>query len=160
MTYYFELINEDAAYLAKKIMELVQLDTEHTKKTFDARNIIVPPETTSTLLCIEANSPISLSEVARHLKIPHQLASHRTKLLMKNELLVRTADASDGRRSFFTLSDKGKKQAYQLTVFLEKTRAVYSDLFEEINCNLAKAMDDALATLRQRSLKERADALE
>lgn len=159
MTNYYQLLNKDAAYLSKKAMELVLLDTEHTKETFSSRNIVVPSETVSTILCIEVYGPISLSDVARHLKIPHQLASHRTKLLMKNGLLIRTADANDGRRSFFTVSKKGKEQAAQLKVFLEEAQAVYSDLFEEISCNLLKTLDEALAALRQRPLKERMGAV-
>lgn len=143
------------AYLGKHAQSLVLKSSAQVEDLYAARGILIPVEVSSTLQFLAGRPGSSLSDIARALDIPHQLASQRVEKLRKLALVGKRSDPTDRRRFEYHLNASGQEQAQLLIVCMEDTAEVYSDLYDEIECDLAQALIDAISALERKSLLQR-----
>jgi len=110
----------------------------------------------SSLMLIERLGPLSVTELAGHLRMSHQLTAHRIAALRRLGLVTAEADAADQRRVLLRLTRSGRTEAARLARVCEDAAAAYRDLFAELGCDLFDALVRARTSLDRRGLAERA----
>lgn len=143
------------AYLGKHAQNLLFLSSEQVADVYKDRGITIPVRLSSTLQFISQQPGVALADIARALDIPHQLVSQRTEKLLKLGLAKKHPDPHDGRRSEYHLTENGSAQAALLKTCMEDTALIYGDLYDEIGCDLAQALLDAIHALERTSLRTR-----
>ena len=143
---------ERDAYLGKHAYQLMLETSEQMQVVYEARGLSFPIEVSSTLHFLLRNEGSSLAQVARGLRLQHQLVAQRVKKLEKLAFLERRADPDDARRMQLFLTERGREQAEELVACMEQTALIYRALFREIGCDLTDAIERALAAIRKNPL--------
>lgn len=143
------------AYLGKHAQNLILTSSNQAQSVYQERGIIIPVSASSVLQFLCQNEGASLADISRALEIPHQLVAQRIEKLIKLALLKKEPDPSDKRRSGFFLTNHGTDQARRLIVCMVDMAAVYDDLYDEIGCDLAQVLLNAIKALEGNSLASR-----
>jgi len=143
------------AYLGKHAQNLVIRSSEQVQLVYQQRGITIPVGVSSVLQFLSQNNGSSLTDISKALKLPHQLVAQRTEKLSKLGLIQKHPDPKDKRRSEFQLTERGREQARRLIKCMEDTALVYGDLYDEIGCDLAQALLDAIKALERKPLTVR-----
>lgn len=144
-----------AAYLGKRLQDLMDLAHEQMQDVYDQHGLSIPVQGSSTLEAIKPGSSVTLSAVARYLGQSHQLVAQRLQKLEKRGLIFRTADPSDGRQTLYTLSDEGERMWLLLDETMALASRVNSELFSELGVDLVTILDQAITLLSNRSMSAR-----
>lgn len=144
-----------SAYLGKHAHDLLFKSSEQVESVYLMRGIIIPVIVSSLLQYLSDHEGASLTEIGRALGVPHQLVAQRINKLKNLSLIERRADPGDGRRFGFFLNSHGEEQARRLKACMEDMALIYEDLYQEIECDLAQKLLEAVGSLETRSLKER-----
>ena len=147
------------AYLGKFAQNLILKTLEQEQEIYETRGVVFPVRVSSTVEMIKRRPGISLSEIGRALSFPHQLVAQRIKLLSQMSLIEKRLDPSDRRRFGFFLTRTGQEQAKLLQSCVEDISRVYSDLYEEVGCDLPAKLDAAMAALESRPILQRLEDL-
>jgi len=143
------------AYLGKHAQDLILKSSDQVLDVYKARGIVIPVVVSSTLQFLNRDSGASLSDIARALELPHQLVAQRTEKLLKLGLVTKQLDPADKRRSEFHLTKTGQNQAHLLKQCMADMALVYADIYDEIDCDLAQALLDAITALERKPLLSR-----
>ncbi len=143
------------AYLGKHAQELLLQSSEQVRVVYEQRGIVIPVVVSSVLHFIYTDPRTSLADISKGLKLPHQLVAQRIEKLDRLGLIEKHPDPADKRRSEFHLTSAGRQQAMRLKQCMEDTALVYSDLYDEIGCDLAQALLDAINALERKPLSAR-----
>ncbi|WP_375203263.1 MarR family winged helix-turn-helix transcriptional regulator [Hyphococcus sp.] len=147
------------AFVGNALGRLVDVISEQGDTLLEAAGLSFPSRASSTMLLIEERGDLSIADITRELRQPHQLVAQRIDLLAEKGLVVRMADPSDGRRKILRLSSKGKKEAVILKERLQGAAIAFDEIFDEIGVNLSEAAEAASVALKHVSLGERINAL-
>lgn len=147
------------AFLANLLERVASRIVEQSEAFLEQAGIIFPPRAVSTVLLLGEEGPKTAADLARVLAQPHQLVTQRLELLFTLGVVSRHDDPADGRRRLVELTPVGEAQFRSLQAALARADAAFSQLFEEIGCNLTLAASKALDALDQRPLVERAGAV-
>ncbi|MEM1080333.1 MAG: MarR family transcriptional regulator [Pseudomonadota bacterium] len=147
------------AFLGKAAQDLVHLSSAQVIDIYRQRGLIIPVEVSSTLLYLQQHAQSVLTDVSDALDIPHQLAAQRIEKLIRLGLLEKQRDPNDGRRVLLKLTRTGLREAAILDQCMEDVAVVYQQLFDEIDCDLAAKLNQAIERLNTRSLLARFEAL-
>lgn len=145
------------AFLGKAAQDLLHLSSEQVAVIYKRRGLVVPVEVSSTLLYLSQHEHVVLTDVSTALDIAHQLAAQRVAKLSKLELLEKRSDPGDRRRAYLQLTRAGLEQARILERCMVDMSVVYGRLFEEIGCDLAGKLNEAIDALKHRDLAARID---
>ncbi|MEO0574416.1 MAG: MarR family transcriptional regulator [Pseudomonadota bacterium] len=143
------------AFLGKQAHDLLQLSSAQVAVIYEARGLAIPVKVSSTLQCLDRGGPMTLAELARQLDVTHQLAAQRVSKLISLRLLKRLEDPEDGRRSQLVLTRAGNHQAQLLAECISEIAEVYSDLYQEIECDLPAKLAAAINALKHNSIGQR-----
>lgn len=143
------------AYLGKFAQNLILKTLEQEREIYEAYGIVFPVRASSTVEMIKRKPGISLSEIGRALSFPHQLVAQRIKILSTMSLIEKRLDPNDRRRYGFFLTTMGKQQALLLQSCVENISWVYSDLYEEVGCDLPAKLAAAIEALENRPILQR-----
>ena len=143
------------AYLGKFAQNLILKTLEQETEIYETLGIVFPVRASSTVEMIKRKPGISLSEISRELGFPHQLVAQRIKILSKLSLIEKRADPDDRRRYGYYLTSTGKKQAKLLQSCVEDISQVYSDLYEEVDCDLPAKLSATISALERRPILQR-----
>lgn len=118
-----------------------------------------PPRSGSTLLLLESEGPLGITEISNRLRLSHPLIIRLVRGLIEEEYVTEARDSADARRRLVILTDKGKRHVaylYELNiVFAEAFRR----LFREAGVDMYCAVDKFEQAIAERSLVDRlADA--
>ncbi|MBL38719.1 MAG: hypothetical protein CMP07_09965 [Xanthomonadales bacterium] len=149
-------LNRDA-FLGKAAQDLLYLSSEQVAVIYERRGLGIPVEVSSTLLYLARHKNAVLTDISGALDIPHQLAAQRIAKLQKLDLLVKRPDPDDRRRTHLQLTRTGREQARVLDRCMADMATVYKQLYEEIGCDLAKKLNQAIEALKKRDLAARFD---
>jgi DNA-binding MarR family transcriptional regulator len=147
------------AYLGKFAQNLILETLNQEKEIYENYGIIFPVRASSTVEMIKRKPGISLSEIARALGFTHQLVAQRIKILSNMSLIEKRSDTDDRRRYGYFLTPAGQKQARLLQSCIEDISQVYSDLYEEIDCDLPAKLAGAISALKSRPMLQRLDEI-
>jgi len=144
-----------SAYLGKHAQDLLMKTSEQIGYVYRDRGLTIPVLVSSTLHFLSTQKNASLADVARALDLAHQHVTQRVEKLITMGLVEKTPDAVDRRRSNLNLTKRGRKEARLLKQCMEDTAAAYEELYTEIECDLARALRQAIEAIERRPLWER-----
>ena len=156
---YFENHPLHGAFVSHWLNTLTDLIADQGEEMLRDAGITVPSRAVSIVLIAGERGEISAADVAQVLGQPHQLVTQRVDLLVKLGMLERAIDPKDKRRKILRLTSVGTEQFSQLVKRMEQVSAVFTALFEEIECDLADMSRKAADALGRSSLLARVDAL-
>ena len=103
---FFDSRTTRKAYLGKHCFDLLTLSSEQAADVYAQRGLQIPLEVSSTLQYIHRQEALSVADIAKGLKLPHQLATQRVEKLSKAGLVRRKPDPKDKRRFFLQLTER------------------------------------------------------
>ncbi|MEM7740421.1 MAG: MarR family transcriptional regulator [Pseudomonadota bacterium] len=149
-----------AAFLANRLDRLADLIVTQGETLLSDVGVQLPARAVSTILLIGESGTASTADIAEKLGQPHQVATQRVELLIAEGVITRTPDPRDGRRKLLMLTALGKAQHQTLERRLRTACEVFEALCREVDCDLPLVLDRMAAALGNRSLTERARAIE
>jgi DNA-binding MarR family transcriptional regulator len=90
---------------------------------------------------LSRNSPISVTDLARELRITHPAVNQVTTAMAKAGLVTSHRDKQDDRRRMVSLSAKGRRLAKELLPVWSAFETATSELFQGIGVDLIDALD-------------------
>lgn len=148
------------SFLGKKALDVAQLIAAQAKPVYEAEGLEIPVAASSTLLILGRRATLSQSEIATALNQPHQTVAQHIRALEKRRLVHNRRAPGDARARAYSLTPKGKDQYRRLERYLQVVHAVFQQLFEEIDADLADALEKAETALGAVTLKQRFDRME
>jgi len=143
------------AFLANQLHRLVDLINKQGDDLLLGAGLSLPSRTVSSVLLIGERGQISAADIAKELKQPHQLVTQRIEILIHLGLVDRIDDPSDGRRKILELTRKGKKELRLLETCLLEAERVFSDFYQEIECDLSAVALRAIKVLSSKPISDR-----
>jgi len=102
------------AFLAHLLRRLSDELIQAAKEWYPSVGITAPPRTISTLLALEANGPLGVTQLASVLRQSHSLVIVWVRELSNLSLVDSWTDPTDGRRTVVALTAKGDKEVVNL----------------------------------------------
>ena len=142
------LIHGDLApgFLGLLLGQLVDRLVEEGAGPAEAAGIRAPLRTFSMMMLL-ARADQSVTELARRLGVTHAAVIKTSRALNRLGFLARGDDPGDARRKPLTLTAAGRDEAARIQAFMDRTNAVYAELFAESGMDVfaaAKAFEVAL----------------
>ena len=135
-----------AAHLLRRLSDML---VDGCTEWHPERGIHSAPRTSSTLLALEEQGSLSVTELAARLRQSHPLVIHWIKQLRELGLVVATRDPDDGRRSLISLTPEGRATVCRLRDALGVVDRAMLELIEEAMPGLLDGlwrMEEALRT--------------
>ncbi len=142
-------------FVGLQLMQLSDIIDFQGNEAFKAAGLGMPSRSTSTLLFIRNNAPVSITDIASFFGISHQLASQRLKSLKTHKLVTAKCDPNDSRRTLLSLTASGRTVSRQVEALCHDLEQVIRGLFEEIDVDLFDALIRAKSALARSGLLER-----
>ena len=143
------------AAFAMRVGQFASSLYEQMESCLEASGVKLRGYTTSLVQTLFHAGPQSISELATRLELSHQLASQRVRWLAAEGFVSIERSAGDARRRIVTLTAEGREEGEKLQAFLPSLNAAYTDLFDEIELDIHRAVLDASAALADRPLAVR-----
>ena len=135
---------------------LTTLDADIARIYEKARVEGVKPSFVMELLRLDANGPMTITELARSVGRTHSAVSQKVSA-MRRAGLVRTRSGNDARSKAIVLTPKAKRVVEQLSAEWRATEAALSELEAELPYPLSRVVGDIEAALDRRSFYERVE---
>jgi len=149
--------NNSKSFIGKQADDLGQLIKVQIQPILEKQGIIVPVKSCSIIHYLYHSENNSLADLAKKLNQSHQLVKQKLPRLMKLGLVQQVNDNNDKRRSIYSLTAKGMKQAQLLED--NSLMPVYETLSEEIGANLYEVLNKAITSLKNKDLLTRFEEL-
>ena len=143
------------AYLGLHLVQLLSTVESQADELLKEHGFEAPSRICSVLIALEDSGPCAIADVARKLRISHQLVSHRINVLLKLGWAKTCANPDDARKVDIRLTRKGKEGAKRLSEISKRAGQAYMALFEEIGIDYAAATLRTHAALLDRPLNLR-----
>lgn len=143
------------AFLGNRLSRLVEMIVEQGEVLLREADISFPARAASTILIVAQKGVVSTSDIARELAQPHQVATQRVELLIKNGLIEKRTDPSDARRKLLALTKRGTDEARRLETVLEHAQFAFLQLFEELGVDISDIALQAMRSLENKPLVDR-----
>jgi DNA-binding MarR family transcriptional regulator len=106
-----DFINQQGpAFLAHLLRRLADELIQGAADWYPTVGVTAPPRTISTLLALNEQGPLGVTELAGLLRQTHPLVIIWIKELTRLSLVTSKADRADGRRTLISLTAKGRKE--------------------------------------------------
>lgn len=102
--------------------------------------IVAPPRTASTLLLLVSRGPQAVTEIAARLRQSHPLVITWINQLQALNLVTKSADPQDRRRTLVTLTDAGAEEAKRMAALSPVIGAAYETVLTEADADLLDAL--------------------
>jgi DNA-binding MarR family transcriptional regulator len=145
-------------FLAPSLEQLATLITEQGQTILREADISFSIRSASIVLLLTKNGPLTAADVAKTLRLPHQLVTQRIDALIDLKIVERASDAADARRKILKITPKGRVQLQRLKETLDLVEAAYARLFADIGCDLAARVLEVGEQLTRLPLPERVRA--
>ena len=146
------LENAFLAHYARRLSDLVILQGTQMLSQY---GLCTPSSAVSTMMYLHKEKESTITNLAQAFDHTHQMATQRINGLVSLGLVEKFSNQNDQRSKLIRLTKNGAQEAEQLTHIIPKAAAAFDVLFDEINCNLTKAIHQAEISLRTTSLGER-----
>jgi MarR family transcriptional regulator, organic hydroperoxide resistance regulator len=119
------------AYLAHLLRRLSDELVRGADAWYPAVGVTAPPRTTSTLLALEENGPLGVTEISALLRQSHPLVINWIKQLQAHGFIKTRVDKSDRRRTVVALTAKGVSETRRLRNALVRMGETSQALMDE-----------------------------
>ncbi|MBQ4837823.1 MULTISPECIES: MarR family winged helix-turn-helix transcriptional regulator [Pseudoalteromonas] len=157
MSSYFD--NLDNAFLAHFCRRLSDLIIEQGAKVTESYGITTPSTAISSIYFIEQNHGVTVAELASALEVTHQMATQRINTLESLDLIYRKPNPQDKRAKMIHLTELGKQEAVKLKPLTKNMSQVFSELNQQIECDIVAKVRLAEQALIDKPLMQRLNEL-
>lgn len=143
------------AYLAHLLGRLSDELVRGADAWYPEVGVTAPPRTTSTLLALDENGPLGVTEIAALLRQSHPLIINWVKQLQEHGFVETRADKQDRRRTVVALTPKGVAETKRLRKALARMGEVSQALMDEAAPGLFEALWRVEQACRREPFAER-----
>jgi DNA-binding MarR family transcriptional regulator len=126
-------------FLAHRLRRLAETFLDGYGRWLPSVGITAPPRALSTLLLLDDDGPLGVTEIAGRLRLSHPLLIKLTGNLEALGLTRTARDPEDGRRRLIALTEAGRDQAARIRSAVEILDRAYGELADEIGIDLMEA---------------------
>ena len=141
--------------LAHRLKRMVQRLLDESAEIHERLGLPIKPRWGSTLLLLEAEGPLTVTEVAERLRLSHPAVVQSLDDMGDMGLVRRAKDEADGRRTVLSLTAKGRRWMKKLHGVWDHLEAVQEEVFSAAGGDLLGILARADAALDEESLAER-----
>lgn len=142
--------SQGPAYLAHLLGRLCDELVRGADAWYPEVGVTAPPRTTSTLLALDAQGPLGVTELAALLRQSHPLVINWIKQLQRHGFVETRADEADRRRTVVALTTQGRAETRRLRKALTRMAETSQALMDEA----APGLFDALWRMEQACRRE------
>ncbi|WP_395645883.1 MarR family winged helix-turn-helix transcriptional regulator [Terricaulis sp.] len=143
------------AYLAHLLRRLSDLLVRGAAEWYPEAGVTAPPRTTSTLLALDDNGPLAVTELAVLLRQSHPLVIDWRRQLLALGLVETKSDPNDARRSVVALTPRGRQEVRRLRRALLIMEKASRRLMKEAGAQLFEGLCAVDEALEQRPFTQR-----
>jgi MarR family transcriptional regulator, organic hydroperoxide resistance regulator len=143
------------AFLAHLLRRISDALVEADRQWHAEAGIKNPPRTSSTLLALDANGPMSVTQLAGLLRQSHQLVMQWIHALQAEGLVESKRDPSDARRTLVSLTRAGRKQIPALRHTIAAVEHATRALIQEVAPGIHEDLWNIEHALRREQFVER-----
>ncbi len=142
-------------FFAHRLKRLSELLVEQSGRWLKELGLATPPRGVSTLLLLGERQPLTVTEIARELRLSHPLIIELARRLSAGGLIETEQDAADGRRRLVRLTAAGVEEVALLRRANEALSEAYRSLFLDAGGDGLSCIERLEAACRHRPLLER-----
>jgi DNA-binding MarR family transcriptional regulator len=114
-----------------------------------------PPRSVSTLLLLEKEGPLGITEISNRLAFSHPLIIRFVRGLLEEGYVTQQGDPADARRRLIALTDKGRRHVAYIWEFSPVLSEALRRLFQDMGVDLYSAVEKFEQAIAERSLVDR-----
>jgi len=112
------IARQGPAFLAHLLRRLSDELVQGAALWYPTMGVIAPPRTISTLIALDDQGPLGVTEIARLLRQAHPLVITWIRELTSLSFVTTRSDPKDGRRSLIALTAKGRAEVRRVRAAL------------------------------------------
>jgi DNA-binding MarR family transcriptional regulator len=141
--------------IAHRLKRTMQRLLDESSELHAQMGLKIKPRWGSTLLLLEAEGPLAVTQVAERLRLSHPAVVQSLDDMADMGLVRRAKDPSDGRRSVLSLSAKGRRWMPKLHEVWGHLAHVQEEIFEAAGGDILRTLDRVEAQLNEEGLSHR-----
>ncbi|MEP6784756.1 MAG: MarR family transcriptional regulator [Sphingomonadales bacterium] len=141
-------------FLGRAAEQLSSLIEEQSEFVFRKNGIVIPVKSCSLITVLADLGSATASDIARTLKVSHQLVLQKLPKLLKLGLVEEGEDPQDGRKRTFSLTADGMIQLKRFQACCDLILGAYDELFAEVG-DIFHLTSKAIAALGERTIDQR-----
>jgi DNA-binding MarR family transcriptional regulator len=114
-----------------------------------------PPKSISTLLLLEEEGPLGITEISNRLSLSHPLIIRFVRGLAAEGYVTHQRDPKDARRRLVSLTDKGRRHVAYIRGFMPVLAETFRRLFQDMGVDLYSALEKFELAISERPLVDR-----
>jgi DNA-binding MarR family transcriptional regulator len=142
-------------FLAHRLRRLAETFVDGYGRWLPTVGIDAPPRSLSTLLLLDRQGPLGVTEIAARLRLSHPLLIRLTRALEAHGLTCAEQDAEDKRRRLIALTEAGRAQAAAVRAAIRVIDRAYEDVLREIGIDMMEGCARAESACRTLSFEKR-----
>jgi DNA-binding MarR family transcriptional regulator len=123
-------------FLAHRLRRLAEAFVDGYGRWLPTFGIDAPPRALSTLLLLDKEGPLGVTEIAARLRLSHPLLIKLARELEAKGLVCAEQDPRDGRRRLIALTDAGRGQAAAVRRATAIIDRAYADVLRETGIDM------------------------
>ena len=134
-------------FLAHRLRRLSEILVDGMAEVRSQRGMKSPPRSSSTLLLLEREGTLAVTEIAARLRLSHPLIIKMVEALTREGFLTSEMDSADRRRRCVSLTAAGRAEAKRVRNFTDVVGRAFDSVAEEIGVDLYDvlvAFEDAM----------------
>ena len=123
-------------FTAHRLRRLSELFVDGYEAWLPGFGVSVPARSLSTMLLLDREGPLGVTEIAARLRLSHPLLIRMVKVLEGRRFVAAAPDAADARRRPVSLTKAGGEEAERVAQALRILDRAYAELFAEVDADL------------------------
>ena len=142
-------------FLAHRLRRLSEQLVDELVEDRTQLGIKSPPRSSSTLLLLEREGSLAVTEIAARLRLSHPLIIKMVEAMTRDGFLTSAMDSADRRRRCVSLTAAGRAEAKRVAKFTKLINNALDDVADEIGVDLYDALVAFENALQRQSLSAR-----
>ena len=143
-----------ALVLDHRFRRLTETLLQAADEIYAARGLTFRARWASTYRLLSEHEPLTVTELARHLRVTHPAIIGITNDMMDAGLVTPITDRHDARRRPLTLSVSGTKIHAELRAIWAELERVQAGRFKSAGCNIVRVLDRVEAGMAERGIAD------
>lgn len=140
------------AHRLRRLSEFLVIEEEPVRRQAD---LLVPARGSSTMLLLARKGPLTVTQIARQLRLSHPLIIRVVKALEEVGYVASGAEQPDGRSRLLMLTALGDRKVDELERFHDAVAEAYRELFRDSQVDLFAALEAIQPALRDGAVAAR-----
>jgi DNA-binding MarR family transcriptional regulator len=149
------IVSAGLPFLAHRLRRASEQIVEATAVIQRHSGFTGPPKSISTLLLLEEEGPLGITEISNRLSLSHPLIIRLVRRLIGEGYVTQQSDPADARRRLIGLTDKGRRHVDYIREFMPVLSEAYGRLFQDMGVDLYSAVEKFEQAISERPLVDR-----